>query len=331
MVAIHFVQGSPSMESVDGRIPVGISSCLLGQPVRFDGGHRLSRFCADDLSRWFEFLPVCPETGIGMGVPRESVQLRADAQGDVRLVGNRSGADYTPAMAAFARDTARRLSPVCGYIVSKKSPSCGLERIPVYGENGQPLRRDGRGVFIEAFMKANPLVPVEEDGRLNDPDLKESFLTRVFVLSRWRTLREQGLTARSLIAFHTDHKYLLMAHSIPVYRELGRMLGDLSAEPVDALADRYVVRLMEGLARPATRGGHANVLQHLLGYLRPDVPAVHRRRLATLIDAYREGRQPLAAPLALLGHFLADHPDPYLATQQYLAPCPEPLSRRAFS
>lgn len=319
------------MESVPGRIPVGISSCLLGQPVRFDGGHRLSRFCEQDLSRWFEFVPVCPETGIGMGVPRESVQLRAGAQGGVGLVGNRSGTDYTPAMEAFAAQESERLSSLCGYIVSKKSPSCGLERIPVHDENGQPLRRDGRGLFTAAFMKANPLVPVEEDGRLNDPDLKESFLTRVFVLWRWRRLREQGLTARTLIAFHSGHKYLLMAHSIPVYRELGRMLGDLSGEPIEQRADRYVNRLMQGLACPATRGGHANVLQHLLGYLRPGVPAVHRRRLASLIDAYREGSQPLAAPLALLGHFLADHPDPYLSTQHYLAPCPEPLSKRAFS
>lgn len=311
-------------------IPVGISECLLGRPVRHDGGHRHAELCTGELAQWFAWVPVCPENAIGLGTPREAIHLRRRADGDLRLVGVRSGTDHTDAMQEFARLQSAVLSSLCGFIVTKRSPTCGLERVRVYREGGQPDRADGTGLFTAQFMAANPLVPVEEDGRLHDAPLRENFVLRVFVLWRWRRLRAAPLTPAGLLDFHADHKYLLLAHSVAAYRALGRQLADLSAVDLPALADDYIAALMHALAKPVTRKGHSNVLWHMAGYLRDHLPPAHRRRLHDTIDEYRRGLVPLAAPLALLRHFLADFPDDYLARQVYLAPYPESLRLRAF-
>lgn len=312
-------------------IPVGISSCLLGAAVRFDGGHRRTAYCTDDLARWFAFEPVCPEMGIGLGTPRESIHLRRREDGAVRLVGTKSGRDHTDAMTAFADERANTLNHLCGYVVAKRSPSCSLERIRIYDANGVPeAGKDSSGLYLQRFMRANPLVPVEEDGRLNDAVLRENFISRVFVLWRWRQLRAAGVTAARLIEFHSAHKYLLMAHSVVVYRRLGVQLADLAGVDINAAADDYIHALMPALSSPVTRKGHTNVLQHIAGYFRERLPAHHRARLHAVIDDYRLGNLPLAAPMTLLQHFLADFPDDYLARQVYLAPYPEQLRLRAF-
>jgi uncharacterized protein YbgA (DUF1722 family)/uncharacterized protein YbbK (DUF523 family) len=312
-------------------IPVGVSSCLLGEAVRFDGGHRHTPHCTEDFAPWFAFVPVCPENAIGLGTPRESIHLRRHADGSVRLVGTKSGNDHTAPMEAFAAQRARELNGLCGYVVAKRSPSCSIERIRVYSAAGTPeAGNTTAGLYMQRFMAANPLVPVEEDGRLNDPALRENFISRVFVLQRWRQLRADGVTAAALLDFHANHKYLLMAHSVVAYRRLGRLLADLAVADLDTFADAYIAELMPALSRPATRKGHANVLQHIAGYFRERLPAHHRQRLQALIDEYRLGNLPLAAPLTLLQHFLADFPDPYLARQVYLAPYPECLRLRAF-
>lgn len=312
-------------------IPVGISSCLLGEQVRFDGGHRRDEYCTGELSRWFSFVPVCPENAIGMGTPREAIQLRRRADGEVRLVGNRSGKDHTDAMSAYADEQSARLARLCGYVVARRSPSCSIERIRIHAADGTPEAGSNEpGLYMQRFMRANPLVPVEEDGRLNDPALRENFICRVFVLARWRRLRAEGLTAARLLAFHAAHKYLLMAHSVEAYRQLGRLLADLSADDIDAVADHYIATLMPALSSPVSRRAHTNVLQHIAGYFRERLPDEHRRRLHAVIEEYRQGDLPLAAPLTLLQHFLADFPDDYLAQQVYLAPYPGRLRLRAF-
>ncbi|MFZ5723152.1 MAG: YbgA family protein [Pseudomonadota bacterium] len=313
-----------------GRIPVGISSCLLGARVRFDGGHRRSDYCAGELAQWFAWVPVCPESAIGLGTPREAVHLRRRADGALRLVGARSGADHTDAMTDWSDRQAAALAGLCGYVVAKKSPTCGLERVRVYRADGTPERGDATGLYVQRLRAVQPLLPVEEDGRLNDPLLRENFVMRVFVLWRWRQLGAEGITAARLLAFHTAHKYLLMAHSIPVYRRLGRLLADLSGVDAATVAGTYIAELMQGLEKPVTRSGHSNVLQHIAGYFRNEVPPAHRHRLQAVIDDYRCGLLPLAAPLTLIRHFLADHPDDYLARQVYLAPHPETLRLRAF-
>lgn len=320
---------TPIPPSPQPGIPVGISACLLGAPVRFDGGHKRSAFCVDELGAWFRFVPLCPEQAIGLPVPREAIHLQRREEG-IRLVGNRTGTDHTDAMLAFADRKAAELHGLCGYIVSKKSPTCGMERVKVHHANGQPDGSDGAGLFTQAFRVRNPLVPVEEDGRLNDPLLRENFVTRVFVLWRWRQATAQGLTPAALVAFHTAHKYLVMAHSVPAYRELGRLVAAAGSTATDELAVRYAATLMQALARPVSRGGHANALQHIMGYFKRRLPAHHKQHLRELIEGYRAGRLPLAAPLTLVRHFLADHPDDYLARQVYLAPHPEQLALRNF-
>ena len=313
-----------------GLIPVGISACLLGATVRFDGGHKHSDYCTRDLGRWFAWESVCPENAIGLGTPRESIHLRRRDDGDIRLLGTKSGSDHTDAMVAFANGKAAELSALCGYVVAKRSPTCGLERIKVYTAAGMPDRGDATGLYTQIFMAANPLVPVEDEGRLHDPQLRENFVTRVFVLWRWRQLRAAGVTAYALVEFHAAHKYLLMAHSVPAYRAAGRLLSDLAGRDLDAVADEYITALMQGIAKPVTRKGHANTLQHLMGYFKRRLPAAHKQRLCGLIDDYRVGLVPLSVPLALVNHFLADFPDEYLARQVYFAPHPDQLKLRSF-
>lgn len=312
------------------RIPVAVSQCLLGARVRFDGGHRQAPLLRDELSRWFAWVPLCPENAIGLGTPREPVHLRRDGEGRVRLVGIRTATDHTDAMDAWSRERAVQLRGLCGLVVAKRSPTCGLERVRLYAADGRPEGQGATGVFTRHFREANPLIPVEEDGRLQDEALRENFVLRVFVLRRWRQLEAAGIDACSLLAFHAAHKYLLMAHSVGTYRVLGRLLADAGRVDADALALAYIDGLMRGLAQPATRKGHTNVLQHLAGYFRGRLPATHCRRLQAVIEEYRLGLVPLAAPLTLLRHFLADFPDDYLARQVYLAPYPDSLRLRAF-
>lgn len=312
-------------------IPVGISSCLLGEAVRFDGGHRHSAFCTENLAPWFAFVPVCPENAIGLGTPRESIHLRRHGDGSVRLVGTKSGRDHTEPMENYATQQSRQLAQLCGYVVAKRSPSCSIERIRIYTEAGTPeAGNTTAGLYMQRFMQMNPLVPVEEDGRLQDAALRENFISRVFVLWRWRQLRAEGVTAERLLAFHAAHKYLLMAHNTVVYRQLGRLLADLASTDLDVLADEYIAALMPALSQPVTRKGHTNVLQHISGYFRERLPVSHRQRLQEVIDDYRLDIVPLAAPMTLLLHFLADFPDDYLAQQIYLNPYPERLRLRAF-
>lgn len=318
-----FARPRAARQPAGTRIPVGISSCLLGEAVRYDGGHRRSALCLDDLSAWLDYVPLCPEMAIGLGAPRESIRLIEEGDGVVRLRGGRSGADHTDAVRDYARARATALGDtLCGYIVSKKSPTCGMERVKVHGPAGQASRHDASGVYTGEFMRLAPLVPVEEDGRLHDMALRENFLTRVFVLHRWRRLQQEGITAAKLLAFHTDHKYLVLAHHPDAYRRLGRLLADCGRRDIAGLADEYIHALMPSLATPVDRGRHANVLQHLLGYFRRSMPERHRAQLADSIEQYRTGELPLGAPLALLRHFLAEHPHDYLERQVYLAPHP---------
>jgi uncharacterized protein YbgA (DUF1722 family) len=205
-----------------------------------------------------------------------------------------------------------------------------MERIKVYSPNGMPDRSDAAGWYTRLFMAANPLIPVEEEGRLHDPALRENFVTRVFVLWRWRRLRRDGVSASALVDFHAGHKYLLMAHSVRAYRECGRLLAQLAGVDLEALADRYIALLMAGLTKPVTRRGNANALQHVMGYFKRQLPPAHKQRLGAVIDEYRRGLVPLSAPLTLVNHFLADFPNDYLQRQVFLSPHPAPLRLRSF-
>lgn len=303
---------------------IGISACLLGQEVRYDGGHRRDRFLTDVLGPYVRWVAVCPEVEIGLGTPRPPIRLERRC-GEVRLVAPQSGTDLTDRMRGHA---ARRVAELAGlgldgYVLKRSSPSCGVEGVELFGEGGAP-RREGRGVFAAELMERLPTLPVEEEGRLNDPALRESFITRVFARLRWRRLVGRGPPGRAdLMAFHQEHKFLLMSRDPAGARRAGRILGEASSSETDTgLAERYIGEFTSVLARIPTREGHTNVLQHMAGFVSDGLTPDDRVELASLIHDYREGLVPLVVPLSLLRHHARRQGAAYLEGQVYLQPHP---------
>jgi len=309
------------------KIKVGISSCLLGQEVRFDGGHKRDSYITGTLSDYFDFVPFCPEAGAGLGIPRQPIRLvrRGD---EIRAVGVKTPElDPTDDLATFARHTVPQLGDVSGYILKVASPSCGMERVKVYNEKGMP-ERIGVGIYAGVLMKSLPLLPVEEEGRLGDPVLRENFIERVFVYHRWQQLTRSGLSAHKLVEFHADHKYLIRAHSQESYRQLGRMVAEAGKGELEQIAAAYVATLMTALKRPVKPRQHVNVLQHLLGFLKQHIDKLDREEMVETIEQYRQGLVPLVVPITLLRHHFRRYPDPYVMRQYYLSPHPKELMLR---
>ena len=309
------------------RIVIGVSACLLGKEVRFDGGHKRSRFITDSLAGHFEFSAFCPEVAIGMGTPRQPIRLTGDTSNPEAVGVKTPELNVSQPLRAYGKKVSGDIHDLCGFIFKKDSPSCGMQRVKVYNEKGMP-ERSGTGLFAREIMNAHPLLPVEDEGRLNDADLRENFVTRVYVFARWKALIDNGISKSGLIRFHTRHKYLLMSHSNEMYRELGQMLSDLNRASLDEIADSYISRLMQTLSVPATRKRHTNVLQHLLGYLKNSLDSAHRMDLDRTIDAYRSGEFPLVVPIRMLQHHFSMHPHPYISEQVYLDPHPQNLKLR---
>ncbi|HEY1846515.1 MAG TPA: DUF523 and DUF1722 domain-containing protein [Buttiauxella sp.] len=311
-------------------IPIGISACLLGENVRFDGGHKRLAFAVNELAPWVRFEPICPEMAIGLPTPRPALRLIKMDDGEIALrFSNHTEGDLTSAMQQFSSRRIQGLEHLCGYIVCAKSPSCGLERVRVYEETGNNNRKSGTGIYTAELKRQMPWLPVEEDGRLHDPAIRENFVERIYTLFELNNLRKKGLTRGGLIGFHSRYKLLLLAHSQPQYRELGRFVADI--ENWDSLEEffiEYRQRLMSLLENQATRRNHTNVLMHVQGYFRRQLSSRQRQELSGLIDRYRQGTQPLLAPIALLKHYMAEYPDQYLAQQRYFEPYPEALRLR---
>ena len=309
------------------RIPVGVSSCLLGEEVRYDGGHKLDPYVTEVLGRWFEYVPFCPEALAGLGVPRPPIRLAGDPAAPRALQVGAASVDVTDELEAAARRIVPDVERLRGYIFKRASPSCGVERVKVHQAPGRTPRM-GRGIFARAVMRAYPLLPCEEEGRLDDPALRESFVERVFTLDRWRRTMAEGFTPARLVAFHTRHKLLLLSHSEVHYRAAGRLVADAGRREPSHLAGEYLRTFMEGMRRRATRRRHANVLQHLAGYLKRRIDSSDRQALAALIEEYRTGAVPLVVPIRFLRHHFRHAPDGYAETQHYLEPCPDALGLR---
>lgn len=307
-------------------IRIGISSCLLGQEVRFDGGHKRDRFLTDTLGAYVEWVPVCPEVEVGMGTPRETLRL-VRTGGGLRMITTRTEVDHTDAMNRWARKRAEELAreDLCGYILKKDSPSCGMERVKVFSAAGVP-ERSGRGLFAEALIRQFPTLPVEEEGRLSDPRLRENFIERVFAFRRLKDLFAPGWSIGALVRFHTIHKMALLAHSTAAYQELGRMVAGGKSRP--KLRDSYAQLFMRTLTIPATTRRHTNVLMHMTGHLKRLLDSGSKLELQQSIEEYRRGLVPLVVPLTLIRHYVRLHGVEYLAGQTYLEPHPRELMLR---
>jgi uncharacterized protein YbgA (DUF1722 family)/uncharacterized protein YbbK (DUF523 family) len=313
---------------MDPSIKIGISSCLLGQNVRYDGGHKLDRYLRDTLGRYFQFVPVCPEVECGLPVPRESMRLVGDAAGP-RLVTTRTGIDHTRRMCTWAARRVRKLGreELCGFIFKKDSPSSGMSRVKIYDSKGS-AKRIGSGLFAKAFMERYPLIPVEDEGRLHDPKLRENFIERIFTMRRWRSLLAGGKKPGRLVKFHTNEKLLLMAHSPQHYRSTGRLVADTGQVPPESLYDAYEHLLMTALQHRTTPAKHINVLQHILGYFKKQLTGDEKTEMLEILDNYRNGDVPLIVPITLANHYVRKYSQSYLSGQTYLNPHPIALQLR---
>ena len=309
-------------------IKIGVSTCLLGQKVRYDGGHKHNRYITQTLGQFFEFVPVCPESECGLGIPREAMRLVGDVE-NPRLVTNKSRIDHTEQMMTWAskRLDALEKEDLCGFIFKKGSPSSGLFRVKVYNEKGHPVN-SGRGLFAAAFTGRFPRIPVEEEGRLHDPMLRENFIERVFALKRWRQALTNRHTVGNLVNFHTQEKLLLMSHSQKHYREMGRLVATGKQIKTADLYNRYEELLNKALSLKGTIRKHTNVLMHLLGYFKKQLSADEKKEVLELITNYRSGHLPLIVPVTLMNHFVRKYRQPYLANQTYLNPHPLDLQLR---
>lgn len=309
-------------------ITLGVSACVIGEKVRYDGGHKRFKFLIDELADFVSFKPFCPEVAAGMGIPRAPIRLVSTEQG-VRVKGTQDATlDVTEQLTQAADRLTQTAQGLTGFVFCAKSPSCGMERVKLYSEQGHSLPGGQPGIFADKLMQAYPSLPCEETGRLNDLLLRESFLNRLFCFGRWQSLLEGGLTAKGLIEFHTSHKLLLMAHSVNHYQQAGQLLDDLRPEQLESRASQYIQTLMDGLKVAATRKKHTNVLMHIQGYFKKHLDGLDRKMLTEMILRYQKGMLPLSAPLELLGQHLCRHQNDYLQLQHYFRPYPEPLKVR---
>lgn len=319
---------SESLSNEDRAIRLGVSACLLGSEVRFDGGHKRDRFIAELLDRFIEWVPVCPEVEVGMSTPRPAMRL-IEAGESVRMVEIKSGVDHTRAMRTYSERRVRELKSLDlhGYILKKNSPSCGMTRVKIYRDAGMPSPT-GRGLYATALMEAYPNLPVEDEGRLNDAKLRENFIERVFAYVRLRELFHGRWTAGQVVKFHTAHKLQLMAHSTDAYRHLGRLVATVKEQPRALFREQYEAGFMAALAPLATPGRNANMLQHAAGHLKKALESGDRSELAELIHDYRNGLVPLIVPMTLIRHHARRQGIDYLNGQIVFEPHPKELMLR---
>ena len=307
------------------RLLIGISSCLLGERVRFDSGHKNHSYISQTLSEYFDFRPFCPEVSIGLGIPREPIRLVAEERGGpVRCVGTKDAdKDVTEPLKAMAHEQFEWIAGLDGYIFKKDSPSCGMERVKVY-TNAMP-EKTGVGMYAGEVLNAFPNLPVEEEGRLGDAGLRENFIKRVFLYRRWRELIASGPSKKDVVTFHARHKLIYMSHNQDAMRELGRMVAAIGDHEINSFCEQYLQQISELMRKPASRKNHANVLKHIQGYLKRDLDSGDRQELEQTIEQYREGYLPLIVPITLLRHHFRKFPDEYIDQSWYMRPHPQEM------
>lgn len=314
---------------MDQAIKIGVSSCLLGKEVRYNGGHSHDRYITDILGQYFAFVDVCPEVEAGLGIPRETMRLVGNPEAP-RLLTSKTGKDFTGIMLNWAQKRVKELETenLCGFIFKSKSPSSGMERVKVYTENGLPGSNKGIGLFAYAFMEHFPLIPVEEEGRLHDAALRETFIERIFALKRWRHVADQKKNRASIIDFHTDHKLQILSHSPKCYTAMGRLVAKVKDIPLDSLYVQYETMLMQALTLKATVKKNVNVLQHMAGYFKKLLTKDEKQELQEVIEQYQRNYTPLIVPVTLFNHYVRKYKLQYLKRQYYLNPHPIELKLR---
>ncbi|MFO7659524.1 MAG: DUF523 and DUF1722 domain-containing protein [Candidatus Cloacimonadaceae bacterium] len=317
---------------MENMIKLGISSCLLGNKVRYDGQHKYDSWLVDELGPYVEYVPVCPEVECGLPIPREAMRLVGDSE-NPQLLTIKTLKDITPQMLTWSEGKIQALQQenLCGFVFKAKSPSSGMERVKVYPIKGGAAAKTGIGIFAREFMKAFPLLPVEEEGRLHDPVLRENFIERIFIMQRWQNLMSNKPKAGDIVDFHTRHKLLLMAHSPAHYRSMGKLVANIKQYYVSDFLTEYLFQLMEATKKPATRAKHQNVMLHILGYFKQDLTAQEKAELIEIIDKYKAKHYPLIVPITLINHYVRKYDKPYLAQQFYLNPHPMELNLRNHS
>ena len=315
-------------EDYQSPVKVGISTCLLGVSVRYNGGHKHDRFLTDTLGQYVEYVPVCPEVECGLPVPRESMRLVGNPESP-RLVTTRTQIDHTERMVNWAKKRVEELKKedLCGFIFSSKSPSSGMERVKVYNENGNPNNR-GVGIFARIFMEHFPLIPVEEEGRLHDPVLRENFIARIFTLKQWREVIRKPKSVGNIVNYHTKNKLHILSHSEVHYREMGRLVAKGKMMPLKEFYKKYETLLMKALKLKSTPSKNCNVLQHILGYFKKNLTPGEKQELLDIILDYRNGFIPLIVPITLINHYVRKYEQLYLKEQTYLNPHPMKLKLR---
>jgi len=311
-----------------GKITIGISTCLLGENVRYNGGHALNRFLRDTLGKYVHYVPVCPEVECGFGIPRETFRLVGDPK-QPRLVTSHTDVDHTDRMEAWARKRVAELEmeDICGFIFKSDSPSSGMERVKVYDDKGV-LRKIGVGVFARVFMEHFPLTPAEEDGRLHDPLLRENFIERIFTYRRYREVIEEKKQIGNLAEFHTRNKLLLMAHSPKHLEQMGHLVAHAKRLSKKEFIAEYEKLLMEAMSLKSSTAKHTNVLHHIMGYFKKNLSTDEKRELLEVVDEYRQGLIPLIVPVTLMNHYVRKYDEAYLQGQVYLNPHPLELQLR---
>ena len=314
---------------MDRLIKIGVSSCLLGKEVRYNGGHSHDRYITGILGQYFSFVDVCPEVEAGFGIPRETMRLVGDPESP-RLRTSKSGRDVTDTLLSWARKRVQELAKedLYGFIFKSKSPSSGMERVKVYTEKGFPGSNMGVGLFAKSFMTRFPLIPVEEEGRLHDAALRENFIERIFALKRWRMVAEQRKSRGAIVAFHTGHKLQIMSHSVKHYRDMGRLVAQVKDMPLNSLYEQYESLLMQALSLMATVKKNVNVLQHMAGYFKKQLSRDEKKELQEVIEQYHRNYTPLIVPITLFNHYVRKYDQEYLKKQSYLNPHPIELKLR---
>ncbi|MCG6908958.1 MAG: DUF523 and DUF1722 domain-containing protein [Deltaproteobacteria bacterium] len=315
---------------MDMKVRVGISSCLLGKPVRWNAGHKLDKYLTNTLGQFVEYVPVCPEVEVGLGVPRESMRLVGDPE-NPRLITFKSKTDHTDRMVRWARKRVKALEKenLCGFIFKSDSPSSGMVRVKVYSEKGMPSKV-GVGIFAREFMRRFPSIPVEDDGRLNNPQIRENFIMRIFTMQRWRECLTGRKSVGKLVDFHTRNKLLLLSHSQKHYRMMGKLVAQGKRLPIQDLFQQYQELLLDTLKLQTTIKKNINVLQHIMGYFKKQLSADEKQELLETFDHYHQERVPLIVPITLINHYVRKYQQPYLKNQTYLHPHPLELKLRVY-